>query len=300
MQIKKAIHRLRAWQKAPRRYSSQNLQTHCCANCGHEFQGNYCPICGQNGDDGQINWRSVWKSFMRVWEMDSRSLPATLVQLLLRPGYFIGEYLDGHRQISHPPMNMLFAVAVIYVIVIHIFGIGNTVYDQREDQFIFYTVTNWLSAHPAWGMISATTIMIFPTWLLFRFAPRHTNHSMPQSIFIQIFMSTLLLVCTCLLLISEWFLLLIPFYYYIAYRQLFGYGFWGTFWRLLACAFFWVEILFTLVIASLVMDNYKNVTILALLYFIIFVTISSTVFFAISYWLSKRAYKKRETKHTTE
>ena len=30
---------------------------------------------------------------------------------------------------------------------------------------------------------------------------------------------------------AGWLLWLVPVYYYIAFRQLFGYGVWGTFWR---------------------------------------------------------------------
>jgi hypothetical protein len=35
--------------------------------------------------------------------------------------------------------------------------------------------------------------------------------------------------------ISDLFVLLMPYYYYYSYRQLFGYGIWGTTWRLLLC-----------------------------------------------------------------
>ena len=42
----------------------------------------------------------------------------------------------------------------------------------------------------------------------------------------------------CILLrvvVSDWMLLLIPFFYYVAYKQLFGYDVWGTIWRTLLC-----------------------------------------------------------------
>ena len=47
-------------------------------------------------------------------------------------------------------------------------------------------------------------------------------------------MAAVVLVCIMLrALVSNWLILLIPICNFIAYRQLFGYGFWGTLWRTL-------------------------------------------------------------------
>ena len=48
--------------------------------------------------------------------MDTRSLSFTLIQLLLRPGYLIHDYLSGKRQVSFPPVKMLFIVAIVNVL----------------------------------------------------------------------------------------------------------------------------------------------------------------------------------------
>lgn len=244
MNLKKTIDRFRAWQKEPRQYTDQGLGNHCCTNCGHEFDGNFCPICGQNVKDGRITWHSVWGNFMRVWNIDSRSLPITLWQLLWRPGYLIGDYLDGHHQASHPPANMLFSVAIVYVLVVQLFGINDRdiVFSLPSDS-VFASAVNWLTTHPAWGMLSVTMILILPTWCFFRFAPRHTRHSLPEGIFIQLYICSLLFICDFIQLIFSWGILLIPIYYYITYRQLFGYRFWGTLWRLILCFFVWINII---------------------------------------------------------
>lgn len=82
------------------------------------------------------------------------------------------------------------------------------------------------------GMLIFTTFLILPTWLLFRYAPRHTRHTLPEGIYIQLFMSTLVLLIFVLARAgTDWLLWLVPVYYCIAYRQLFGYGVWGTLWR---------------------------------------------------------------------
>ena len=47
MKIKGLIDKFHAWQKEPYRYPDKVEDVHQCANCGYEFTGNYCPVCGQ-------------------------------------------------------------------------------------------------------------------------------------------------------------------------------------------------------------------------------------------------------------
>lgn len=286
MNLKEAIARFRNWQKTPRQYSDQNLGSHCCANCGHEFTGNYCPICGQNANDGRITWRSVGQSILNVLNMDSRSLPITLWQLLLRPGHLIGEFLNGRRRVCQPPLNTLFAVAVIYVIVMSIFGLDSDADITVQGAPVMEYVSSWLKNHPAWGMMSVTMVMILPTWILFRFAPRNTNHSLPESAFIQIFMSSLMLICALLRNLLPWLFILIPLYYYVTYRQLFGYKFWGTLWRLFACGIVWFSII-TLIAMVMFMfedDNNKSAFLIGCMFPLIIISVILTT----GYWISKK------------
>ena len=255
MNIKEQYRRFRAWQKEPQRYKDKGLDRQStCINCGHTHEGNYCPVCGQRSDQGRITWGEVWKSILNVWGMDSRSMPISLLQLLLRPGHFISEFINGRRQVSYAPVNMLFATAVIYVIAGQIFGLKTDrplTSDNDDIQVIVRNALNWMGDNPAWAAMAMTTMMLIPTWFLFHHSPRNTHHTLPQGIFIQLFMSSLALI---LLVISNFipsFLstILIPFYYYACYRQLFGYGVWSTLWRIAVCMMTWF-ILLTAIIAS--------------------------------------------------
>ncbi|MBR6048896.1 MAG: DUF3667 domain-containing protein [Bacteroidales bacterium] len=42
----------------------------------------------------------------------------------MAPGYFIGDYISGRRQVSFPPVNMLFIVAALYAIIKQLLGIN--------------------------------------------------------------------------------------------------------------------------------------------------------------------------------
>lgn len=265
MSPKELYRKFRTWQKSPIQYKNKNEGVHHCANCGHEFEGNYCPICRQEAGDGRISWIWVQQSIMNLWGMDSRSMPYSLFQLLIRPGYFIRDFISGRRQVSYPPVGMLFGVAVVYVLFLQIMGWGGTpafeipdtttdtasVHGTEPNLFLFKTVFNWLQDNPGWGMMATTMILILPTWVYFHHSPRHPRHTLPEGVFIQIFMAILLLVCTFLSEISFWFSLLIPFYFYLTYRQLFGYRFWGTLWRLVMTSFVWFFIVIIIVLATL-------------------------------------------------
>ena len=239
MNLKETLGRFLTWQNKPYHNSDEEQEEHRCANCGNVFRGNYCPVCRQDAKDGRITWRWVGKSILDVWGLDSRSLPNTLLQLFIRPGRLIGAYLDGQHQICYKPFNMLFILAIFYVVVQQLLGWDYAATPEDKGGKVVQMVFEWVSEHPAWNAMLISVAMIIPTWLFFHFAPRHTRHTLPEGIFIQLFMNILILVIVFLSDFFIFFSLLIPVYYYIAYRQLFGYRPWGTIWRILLCFAVW-------------------------------------------------------------
>ena len=133
MAIKDRLKQLVTSYSQPPRYSDEKLEEHQCPNCGHVFKGNYCPVCSQGAGDGHITWKWVGKSILDVWGMDTRSLPNTLLQLLWRPGHLIGDYIGGRRQVCYKPVNMLFIVALVYVILMQIIGHDVGIVDVELD-----------------------------------------------------------------------------------------------------------------------------------------------------------------------
>ena len=242
-EIKKKYRQFKQWQREPMKYADCD-DVHYCNNCGLMFSGNFCPRCSQKADLGRINWRSVRNGIMDIWGLGTRSLIYSIWQLLMRPGYFISDYISGKRQVSFPPVKMLFIVTVIYSLIIYwlfpkVFGIQLHDIDEGSRQLLnnFY---EWYESHFSWAMLGMSVLAIIPTWVMFRYAPRNTRHSLPEGFFIQVLYSVLMVVLNFFLI----FLVLINlptynivialitmFYYIVGYMQLFGYGFWGTFWR---------------------------------------------------------------------
>ena len=195
--IKGKYRQFKQWQLNPVKYVDCE-DVHYCNNCGLMFSGNFCPRCSQKADLGRISWKSVRNGVMDIWGLGTRSLLYSIWQLLLRPGYFISDYISGKRQVSFPPVKMLFIVTVIYSLVIYwlfpkVFGIQLHDIDENSRQLLsnYY---NWYESHFSWAMLGMSVLAILPTWIMFRYAPRNTRHSLPEGFFIQVLFSVLMVV----------------------------------------------------------------------------------------------------------
>ena len=242
---KERIKHFNQWQEKPFDYEFATHEEQHCNNCGHTFKGNYCPYCSQKAGEGDISWKSVRQSMLDIWGLGSRSLPNTILQLLLRPGYLIGDYISGKRQVSFPPVKMLFIVAVVavfwaYYILPLFLGEDFDIFGGKVDMIKGFT--SFTKGYLVWVYLIMYLLFILPTWVMYRYSPRHTRHTLPQGFFVQIFLLVLNMVVTWIILtplvflnysvyISSCFIVLI-IYFFIAYKQLFGYGAWGTLWRL--------------------------------------------------------------------
>ena len=260
MNIRERYQHFKEWQRQPFEYK-ENHDKHHCNNCHHDFTGLFCPDCGQKWNVDAVTWKSIRQGIMDVWGMGSRSLPYTLWQLMLRPGYLIGEYISGQRQASFPPVKMLVIVAVVIYLLEKLLGFK--VFDESgildlsidgTDSPINAAVSQLTSRYD-WGSLVIFLFMALPTFIVFRNSPRHTRHTLPQEFFIQVFSSVQFL---CLMVVWSivrhvfgikdeegdiQLFVLIPLIIFYNYKQLFGYGFWQTLWRMVACWILWFVLL---------------------------------------------------------
>ena len=116
--LKKYRRRFRRWQRDSKRHitSTSGTDVHHCHCCENDYTGNFCPTCGQRASSKHLTWASVNSGIMDVWGVGSRALSYTLLQLLLRPGYLIADYISGKRQVSFPPVKMLVIVALVVLL----------------------------------------------------------------------------------------------------------------------------------------------------------------------------------------
>ena len=265
-QLKEKLEQFRQWQEQPYDYTySPDKEVHC-NNCGHDYRGNFCPVCSQKAGMGRIGWRSVHQGIMDIWGLGTRSLIYSVWQLLLRPGHIISDYIDGKRQVSFPPVKMLFILAVLYTMIYYWFiptvlGINVETQVTKEQEAMLGDLSHWLKANYSWFALIMALLAVIPTWIMFRYSPRHTAHSLPEGFFIQVFLAVLMIVLSFLLMplgmidlmvYSTVVYLLYGVYYIIVYKYLFGYSLWGTLWR---SGFVLTTVLFLLTAAIFLASN---------------------------------------------
>ena len=228
-------HRFCRWQHEVPHYVNRHEDTvQHCHNCGTAFSDNFCPRCGQRAEVGRVGWDSLKENIALLWGLDSRSLSYTLFQLLTRPGYLVRDYISGRRQVSFPPVKMLVIVGLFTVIFESVFHLENEVVSIHFNIPEIDNVIKWFNDNKSWGTLFYQIFFILPTWVVFRFAPGYPRHTLPEGFFLQVFVSTQSLLLTFLDYLSADFENVVAtIFLIITYRQLFGYSWWGTLWRLI-------------------------------------------------------------------
>ena len=244
MDIKSVYKRFKQWQLDPFEYKAKSQKSHRCNNCGNDFVGNFCPLCSQKESVGRITWKSVVQGLAEIWGLNNRSLIYSLVQLFLRPGYFISDYISGKRMVSFPPVKMLAIIALLGVLIDYSTGANgvlNIAYDFKGDKMFFLdNAFEWINTHPDLMSVIILSYLIVPIYYIFRLAPRNTRHTLPQGFFIQVFTAVVFLIINMMYDVTSmmWIAFVLSFaWIFVAYMQLFGYGVWGTLWRIVLALF---------------------------------------------------------------
>lgn len=113
----RACRLFRCWQirGSLRSYPSSDTYS-VCLNCGNRFVGNYCNRCGQESFVDDPKGRDlVTRDLVSASTNFDPKFFSTVVNLLFRPGYMIGDYLNGKRVRYTNPFLFLFILSAIYV-----------------------------------------------------------------------------------------------------------------------------------------------------------------------------------------
>ena len=105
------------WQQRPYQVAQKSVEHRCCGTCGEEFQGNYCPRCGQSSKIGRYSFKAALLLFLDVWGMGNRGMFRSLRDLVLRPGYMIRDYISGMQMAYFPPFKLLFLLMALMLVV---------------------------------------------------------------------------------------------------------------------------------------------------------------------------------------
>lgn len=88
-----------------------------CNNCDTEFEGNFCPNCGQRPNSGRIVLKESVRDILEHYFDFDAPLFRTITGLITRPGALIREYIFGKRKkYSHPVRYYILVLAVYLVL----------------------------------------------------------------------------------------------------------------------------------------------------------------------------------------
>lgn len=131
--LKEKIQQFRAWRERPREVAPMSNEEHECLNCHDHYTGNYCPRCGQAANTDRFSMKVAAENFAEAYGMGERGMFRTILDLILRPGYLILDYLRGMRVSYYAPFKMFFLLFAISTLVTHGLNIkGQALYDDSE------------------------------------------------------------------------------------------------------------------------------------------------------------------------
>lgn len=115
--IRKKWREFRQWQLQPHTVMPLSEEYHTCPTCKTEYQGNYCPRCGQSARIGRYSFKNAFLLFLDVWGLGNRGMFRSIRDLVLRPGYMIRDYLAGMQMAYFPPFKMFFLLTTLSLII---------------------------------------------------------------------------------------------------------------------------------------------------------------------------------------
>lgn len=112
-----------------------------CLNCGNEFQGNFCPKCGQSADTTRFTMRFIFENLLAAFISKDGGIWFTLKNLFTRPGEMIVEILDGKRRRYFSPFPMLLCVLTIYILMFSLTGSRSDI-KELEHELLELEISN--------------------------------------------------------------------------------------------------------------------------------------------------------------
>ena len=108
----------------------QPVKTTKCLNCDTEFEGKFCPECGQRADTGRFTVRFIFENLLKAILSNDGGVWITLKSLFTHPGQMMVDIINGKRKSYFSPFPMLFLTLSLYVIIFTFTGSNKKNYDE--------------------------------------------------------------------------------------------------------------------------------------------------------------------------
>jgi hypothetical protein len=258
-ELKEKYRRFKEWQQKPYQVKPLSEDKHVCTTCGTQYEGNYCPRCGQSSKIGRYSFKNAFLLFLDVWGLGNRGMFRTIRDLILRPGYMIRDYLQGMQMAYFPPFKLFFLLIALSLLVesgLNVKGANRfeesmEMFDKIEQEntqqvdevgkqvtsdFLKQTreATIWINNHMTIVLLVLLLLFSGPLYLFFRHCP-----NLPDMRFSEFFVAIIYFtdmwniysIIVAFLGISLYYESFIPILAIIPLKQLSGYSYWRTIWK---------------------------------------------------------------------
>ncbi len=287
---KKRYKRFRQWQRVPHRVKPLSNDVHDCPTCDCHYMGNYCPRCGQSSKIGRYSFKNAFLLFIDVWGLGNRGMFRTLRDIFLRPGYMIADYLRGMQMAYFPPFKMLFLICALAIIIdtgVNIKGINrfemymnyekelaqkrqaeasadpSLTFEKREVKIVanqtLFDIENKILQNNQLSALIAMLLFSGPFYLLFRRSPAIPDLRFSECFVSMVYIANMMIIYTIIpsLLCFDFktearFNSIVAMLAIVPIKQLTGYSYWSTIWRLLVALIPFSIILLLLYIITVV------------------------------------------------
>lgn len=173
-----------------------------CANCDRAIDGadqKFCPACGQPTPAHRIDWHFLGHELEHsVLHMD-RGVLYTLKNMMLRPGRFIRDYIEGRRANHVKPLLLIMLLAALVVFLSRLVLAGDVMGaaytrgiseglqdpDAANAARAYMAMSDWMNRHFA----AATLLMLPLEALILKLSFRRFGLSYPEWLVVTTFLT---------------------------------------------------------------------------------------------------------------
>lgn len=148
-----------------------------CKNCNHDFDGNFCNICGQKAKTARLDWHYLSDEAKYTFLHFNGGFTYSVKQLVTRPGHTVREFIEGKRVHHYKPILLLFVLAGIYGLLMHYIDMnsyfGSFTHTGTEEQQkkvieLQNKIFEWQVSHYSLIEIVSIPVVSLASWLAFR------------------------------------------------------------------------------------------------------------------------------------
>ncbi len=201
-----------------------------CKNCGTQFQGNFCPQCGQSSHTEKIDAAYFLHDIPHsIFHLD-KGFFYTLKKLLINPGFALRDYLEGKRVQHFRPFAFVVLMSTICTLLIKgVHYLMNLRYKPLHGGQPINFGDSLFVKYPSILIFLLIPVLSLITWLFFR--KRRYNYwehflvNTYLAAWLNVFLLIISLVQLCMLYISGSYginFILFMFFFMSYYGHAFG------------------------------------------------------------------------------